>query len=111
MLNETNVTNKTSMKIIQHLDERKKQWIDLEEDISAIALKMKTIQSHCFDMPSDKRTLSQFCDLFTLQHQATYFAFLNGLENMIEYYLDKKNDEHFYKLLLVRDQLTNKNIQ
>jgi hypothetical protein len=47
--------------------------------------------------------MSQYSDLFALQHQATYFAFLNGLENMIEYYLDKQNDEYFYKLLLVRD--------
>jgi hypothetical protein len=48
--------------------------------------------------------------MLILQHQSAYFSLLNGLENMIEYYLDKQNDEYFYKLLLVRDQLTNRNI-
>jgi len=45
-----------------------------------------------------------------LQHQSTYYAFLNGLENMLEYYLEKKDDEYFFKLLMVKDQLSNKNI-
>ncbi len=35
---------------------------------------------------------------------------MNGLENMIEYYLDKKHDEYFYKLLQVRDLLSNRSI-
>jgi hypothetical protein len=57
----------------------------------------------------ERQTLSYLNDLLTLQHQSTFFAFMNGVENMIEYYLDKENDEYFYKLLLIRDQLANKN--
>jgi hypothetical protein len=32
MNNDALVENKTSLKVIQHLDNRKKAWIDLEED-------------------------------------------------------------------------------
>lgn len=109
MDNESLVENKTSIKVIEYLDERKKAWIDLEEDCEAIAKKLRAIEKHCQDLPSEKRNLPYLCELLTLQHQSTYFSFLNGLENMIEYYLDKQNDEYFYKLLQVRDQLTNKN--
>lgn len=35
---------------------------------------------------------------------------MNGIENMLDYYLDKNNDEYFHKLLLVRDQLSFKNL-
>lgn len=43
MQNEALVANKASLKVIKYLDERKKQWIDLEEDMAAIAQKLKNI--------------------------------------------------------------------
>ena len=45
----------------------------------------------------------------TLQHQSTFYTFLNGVENMLEYYLDKENDEYFQKMLEIRDLVTGKN--
>lgn len=108
MKNDALVENKSSLKVIKMLDERKKSWVDLEEDLDSIAKKMKRIEVNCQQLPYEKKTLGFVCDLLVLQHQATYYAFMNGLENMIEYYLDKKNDEYFYKLLSVRDLLSNR---
>ena len=39
--------NKTSLKVIAHLNERKKAWIDLEEDMEAISKKMRKLDASC----------------------------------------------------------------
>jgi len=41
--------------------------------------------------------------MLILQHQATFYHFLNGLENIMEIYRDKHSDEHFFKVMEVRD--------
>jgi len=43
MDNDALIDNKTSLRVIQKLDERKKAWIDLEEDCESIAKKMRKI--------------------------------------------------------------------
>ena len=77
------VENKTSLKVIEFLDERKKAWIDLEEDIEAISKKMRKIDANCKLLPDSRKNLQYLNDLLTLQHQSTFYAFLNGVENMI----------------------------
>lgn len=47
MKNDALIENKSSLKVIQMLDERKKSWIDLEEDLDSIAQKMKKIEVSC----------------------------------------------------------------
>ena len=58
------------------------------------------------DLPHEKRTIYHLIDLLILQHQATYYHFLNGLENIMEIYRDKQQDEHFFKVMEVRDLAT-----
>lgn len=41
MNNDALIENKTSLKVIKYLDERKKAWIDLEEDCSQVANKLR----------------------------------------------------------------------
>jgi len=64
---------------------------------------MRRIEKECQNLTSEKRTLPYLCDLLTLQHHSTYYSLMNGIENMIDYYLDKNHGEYFHKLLLVRD--------
>jgi hypothetical protein len=40
--------------------------------------------------------------MLVLQHQSIFYHFLNGLENILELYRDKENDEYFSKVLDVQ---------
>lgn len=64
--NEELIDNKTSLKVIEYLDERKKAWIDLEEDCETIAKKMRKLEKNCQELPTEKRNLQYLCDLLTL---------------------------------------------
>lgn len=66
MLNESLVENKTSLKVIQQLDNIKKNLIELEEDCEIVAKKLRKIEINCQELPSDKRNLSYLCDMLIL---------------------------------------------
>ena len=53
--------------------------------------------------------IENMLELLFMQHQKLYGKFLYGIENLLETYLDKKNDENFAKILDVRDILLKKN--
>jgi hypothetical protein len=72
---------------------------------------MKRLETMVQKLTSERRNIDYICDLMTLQHQCSFYTFLNGIENMLEYYLDKENDECFYKMLETRDLLIGKNTQ
>lgn len=75
-----------------------------------ISDQLRKLEDSCRKLNSEKRSLSYISDLLTLQHQVSFYAFLNGLETRIEYYLDKRNDEYFAKLLELRNMVCNKNM-
>ena len=41
--------------------------------------------------------------MLILQHHSTYYQFLNGLENILDLYRDKHEDEYFHKVTDVRE--------
>ena len=57
-------------------------------------------------LPVERRSLPYICDMLTLQHQSSYLCLLNGIEDMIEYYLEKESDEYFAKLFETRSAVT-----
>ena len=41
------------------------------------------------NLPHERRTIHNLTDLLILKHQALFYHFLNGLENVLEIYRDK----------------------
>lgn len=114
-ISKDSIENNAAYKVIKSLDRQKKAWNNLESDIDSIAKKLRQMEAQCHGLTAEKRNINYLNELMVLQHQATYYTFLNGLEDQISSYLEKdkepyKSDEYFYKLLLVMDQLTNRNI-
>lgn len=44
--------------------------------------------------------------MLILQHHATFYRFMNGLENILDLYRDKGEDEYFHKVTDVRELAT-----
>ena len=66
---------------------RKRVWYELSEDMKAIQNKVSRLDGLAKDLPHEKRTAHNLIDLLILQHQATFYHFLNGVENIMEIYL------------------------
>lgn len=49
-------------------------------------------------------------ELLNLYHKHCFGSFYNGLDSLLETYLDKKNDEQFSKIMKVRKELLKKDI-
>ena len=77
--------------------------------MSLIKNRVARIDDLVRDLPHEKRTIAYLLDMLILQHQATFFHFLNGVENILEIYRDKQSDEHFYKVMEVRDGAIRRN--
>ena len=91
-------------RVIDNILERKKTWYELSEDMKTVQSRVAKIDTLVKDLPHEKRTIYHLNDLLILQHQATFYHFLNGLENILEIYRDKNQDELFYKVMDVRNQ-------
>lgn len=104
ILNET-----AADRVIDRILERKKTWYELSEDMKSVQTRVRKLDTQVKDLPHEKRTIFHLNDLLILQHQATYYHFLNGLENILEIYRDKKQDEHFYKVMDVRNMAIKRN--
>ncbi len=85
-------------------------WIDLTEDLQLVVNQMQKLNVWMRKLSVERRSLHYICDMLTLQHQSSYLCMLNGIENMIEYYLDKESDEYFAKLFETRSAVTRQNI-
>ena len=68
-----------------------------------VQARVSKLDSLAKDLPHERRTIYHLIDLLILHHQATFYHFLNGLENILEIYRDKLQDEHFFKVIEVRD--------
>ena len=92
--------------MIDRILERKKLWHELSEDMKTVQKRLARTDSLAKNLPHERRTIGHLIDLLVLQHQATFYHFLNGLENILEIYRDKQLDENFFKVMEVRDQAT-----
>jgi hypothetical protein len=63
------------------LQGRKKAWIDMSEDLVTIAQRMKKMNKWVRELPFERKNLSYINNMLVLQHQASYFTLLNGIEN------------------------------
>jgi len=50
------------------LNERKRAWLDLEEDMEAVSKKMRKLEKNCQELDKDKKKLPFIIDILTLQH-------------------------------------------
>ena len=93
------VQNETaSERVIDRILERNKVYQELSEDMQAVQERVSRVDGLAKNMPQDRRNIWSLIDLLILQHQATFYFFLNGLENIIEIYRDKHQDEQFFKV-------------
>ena len=89
--------------VINRIFERKKNWTDLQEDMACIQDRLWAINSWMAGLPTEKRNAAYLCDMLILQHHSTYYQFLNGLENILDFYRNNNNDEYFRKVTDIRE--------
>ena len=87
---------------------QRKARIDLAEDLSQIALRLKKIEEYPKKFTIENLKLENMVGLLNLHHNMLYHKFLYGLESLLDTYLDKKNDECFSKVWEVKDLFTRK---
>ena len=98
------VANETAAdRVIDRILDRKRVQYELSEDMLQVQARVRRLDSLAKDLPHERRTIYNLIDLLILQHQATFYHFLNGLENILEIYRDKLQDEYFFKVMEVRD--------
>ena len=102
-IDELLIGNKSSHIVIQRLQNRKRAWIDLTEDLLIVSSKLDKINLWIRMLPAERRNIQYINEMLNLQHQQSYLALLQGVENMLEYYLQDGRDEYFAKLLETRD--------
>lgn len=91
-------------RVIDRILQRKWVWHELTNEMKNVRNRMARTDELAKNLPNDRRNISNLLDLLVLQHQATYYTFLNGIENILEIYRDKGQDEQFYKVLDVREK-------
>ena len=82
----------------------------MAEDLQLVVDKLHKLNGWVRKLPVERRQLYYINDMLTLQHQSSYLCMLNGIENMIEYYLEKESDEYFAKLMETRSIVTRQNL-
>ena len=65
--------------------------------------KMQNLNTWMRKLPYERKNLGYLCDMLVLQHQSVYYQFLNGLENILDIFREKQNDEYFGKVIDVRE--------
>ena len=78
----------------------------MTEDLQHVVNQMQKLNVWIRKLSVECRSLPYICDMLTLQHQSSYLCLLNGIEDMIEYYLEKESDEYFAKLFETRSAVT-----
>lgn len=91
-----------SKRAIEKILHRKDRWIGLQEDMATVKSKLEELNRWMVGLPYERKELPFLCDMLTLQHQATYYHFLNSLESILTVYRDNGNDEYFAKVMEVR---------
>jgi len=84
------VANETAAdRVIDRILDRKRVWYELSEDMKTVKSRAGRLDKLAKDLPHERRTIHHLIDMLILQHQATFYHFLNGLENILEIYRDK----------------------
>ena len=98
------VDNETAAgRVIDRILQRKRVWHELREDMNTLRTRLGRVDELAKDLPHEKRTIHHLNDLLVLQHHALFYTFLHGLENILEIYRDRHNDEGYGKVMEVRD--------
>jgi len=91
--------------VVKKLQNRKKAWIGLSEDLVVVAKRMKKINHWVSELPMERKSLAYINNMLILQHQASFLTLLNGVENQMQFNLSKSDDEYFSKLQILRETI------
>ena len=76
--------------------------------MAEIKERLELVDESISGLPPEKRNIQNVIDMLILQHHASFYRFMNGLENILDLYRDEGEDEYFRKVTDVRELATKK---
>ena len=84
-----------SERVIRRVVKRKKGWVNLALDMTSCADKMLNINKLIENIPADQNNMTYTLDVLTQQHHNSFYQLINGLETIMQDYVDKGKDDYF----------------
>jgi hypothetical protein len=84
-----------SERVIRRVVKRKKGWVNLALDMTTCADKIQNINKLIENIPADQINMPYVLDVLTQQHHNSFYQLINGLETVMQDYVDKGKDDYF----------------